>query len=101
MLLGVVSSATALRYGGPSPKPDKVAHATLVAETTQTSSYSGGHLLAADPSGGTGPSTRGWGHVVRWRASVWVSGAFGTEVSKPIVGMAATPDGQGYWLVGQ
>ena len=66
-----------------------------------SSTYSGGHLMAADPSGGY------W--TVNWVGAVTPHGgaptlgspaASGIKVAKPIVGMAATPDGQGYWLVG-
>ncbi len=65
-----------------------------------SSAYGGGRLMAADPDGGY------------WTVSIFgvitsYDGAplFGSPVvsgirlSQPIVGMAATPDGEGYWLV--
>jgi hypothetical protein len=101
VLFGVVSMATALTYGSPSATVEKLAHATLVAETTQTSSYSGGHLLAADPSGGYWTVNSSGGVTSYGGAPLFGSPVLsGLKVAKPIVGMAATTDGQGYWLVG-
>ena len=63
--------------------------------------YSGGHLMTADPSGGY------W--TVNWVGAVTGHGGAptfgspalsGVKLTKPIVGMAATPSGKGYWLVG-
>jgi hypothetical protein len=63
--------------------------------------YSGGRYLAADPNGGY------W--TVNWAGAVTANvGAptFGSpalsavHLNKPIAGIAATPDGEGYWLVG-
>jgi hypothetical protein len=76
-------------------------HATSVLTSTSSPSYSGGHLMAADPHGGY------W--TVNWVGAVTAyDGALtygspalsGLTLSKPIVGMASTPDGKGYWLVG-
>ncbi len=101
VLFGVVATASALQYGGPSAKVDRVAHATLAAETTQTSSYSGGHLLAADPRGGYWTVNSSGGVSSYGGAPLFGSPEVsGLKLAKPIVGMAATPDGQGYWLVG-
>ena len=74
--------------------------ATTADTTTETESYSGGRLMAADPTGGY------W--TVSWLGAITSFGGAptfgsptlsGVHLAKPIVGMAATPDGQGYWLV--
>ncbi len=74
--------------------------AKTVAVTTTDKYYSGGHYLAADPNGGY------W--TVNWVGAVSAQGGaplFGSpalsdlHLNQPIVGMAATPDGRGYWLV--
>jgi hypothetical protein len=73
------------------------------AETTADTvpPYSGGHLMAADPNGGY------W--TVNWLGVITAFGGAptfgspalsGLTLTKPIVAMAATPDGHGYWLVG-
>ena len=63
--------------------------------------YSGGRYLAADPNGGY------W--TVNWAGAVTANGGAptfgspalsGLRLNKPIAGIAATPDGEGYWLVG-
>jgi hypothetical protein len=68
---------------------------------TTTNDYSGGRLMAADPNGGY------W--TVNWVGVVTAFGgapSFGSpalsgiKVVRPIVAMASTPDGLGYWLVG-
>jgi hypothetical protein len=73
---------------------------TTAATTAETKSYSGGRLMAADPSGGY------W--TVSWLGAIASFGGAptfgspslsGLHLAKPIVGMAATPDGQGYRLV--
>ena len=62
--------------------------------------YGGGRLMAADPNGGYW-TVSGIGAVVsHGGATAFGSPALsGILLSKPIVGMAATPDGKGYWLV--
>jgi hypothetical protein len=78
-----------------------VAGKTATTIATTDKSYSGGHLMAADPNGGY------W--TVNWLGAVTAHGGatvFGSPAlsgltpAKPIVGIVATPDGQGYWLVG-
>ena len=73
---------------------------TTAATTTETQSYSGGRQMAADPTGGY------W--TVSWLGAIASFGGAptfgspslsGIHLAKPIIGMAATPDGQGYWLV--
>jgi hypothetical protein len=74
---------------------------TTAAVTSQpASSYGAGKLMAADPSGGY------W--TVNWLGVVTPYGgapsfgspaASGVKLAQPIVGMAATADGAGYWLV--
>jgi hypothetical protein len=62
--------------------------------------YSGGRLMAADPSGGywTADST---GAITSWEGapSFGSPALSGLHLARPIVGMASTPDGGGYWLV--
>jgi Domain of unknown function (DUF4185) len=63
--------------------------------------YSGGRLMAADPLGGYWNAS--WSGVVASHGGAPLFGSpylSGVQLSKPIIGMAATPDGQGYWLVG-
>jgi hypothetical protein len=75
-------------------------HTTAETELETSSPYSGGHQMTADPTGGY------W--TVSWLGAVTAHdgaptfgspAASGTKLAKPIIGMAATPDGQGYWLV--
>ena len=71
-----------------------------VGATGQPSFYGSGELMAADPNGGY------W--VATWSGSVTPYGGApslgspalsGVRLNKPIVGMASTPSGAGYWLV--
>jgi hypothetical protein len=71
-----------------------------LASTSTSANYGGGRLMAADPNGGYW-TVSGVG-VVSGRGGAPTFGSpasSGTALTKPIVGMAATPDGQGYWLV--
>ena len=77
------------------------AHTTADTTATTANDYSGGRLMTADPNGGY------W--TVNWVGAVTAYGGAptfgspaqsGITVAKPVVAMAATPDGQGYWLVG-
>ena len=68
--------------------------------TTAKSGYSGGHLVAADPKGGYW--TVSWLGVVVPHGGALSFGSpelSGLRLVQPVVGMAATPDGEGYWLV--
>jgi hypothetical protein len=64
------------------------------------SEYGNGQLMAADPSGGywtvdpTGAVTPYDG-----APNLGSPSQSGLTLSKPLVGVAATPDGAGYWLV--
>ena len=62
--------------------------------------YGGGENMAADPTGGYW--TVNWAGAVTPHGSAVALGSpalSGVQLSKPIVGMAAAPDGGGYWLV--
>ena len=103
-LLGVLSSVLAVTVGfGVGGSADASVNATGTtgkAVTTTDKYYSGGHYLAADPNGGY------W--TVNWLGAVSAQGGaplFGSpalsdlHLNEPIMGMASTPDGHGYWLV--
>jgi hypothetical protein len=71
-----------------------------VAAAETPAAYSGGVLMAADPAGGYW--TTSWLGTVTSHNGAAVFGspaASGLQLTKPIMGMASTPDGQGYWLV--
>jgi Glycosyl hydrolases family 16 len=107
-LLAAATCAFAATVGtglGASAQASVTPTATLgskafAAHDAVAANYSGGHFLAADPSGGY------W--TVDWLGDVAAHGgaplygspaASGLKLAQPIVGMAATPDGHGYWLV--
>jgi hypothetical protein len=95
----LASGAAGLRDNDAAPAA--YAHPfTDVADITTASLYGGGQLMAADPSGGYWTAT-GSGTVVSHggAAEFGSPAASGIRLFKPIVGMAATPDGKGYWLV--
>jgi hypothetical protein len=113
VIFTVLAATVSLEFGGPAIGSDKAAPANLVSlDASDTSSslhtaaattvayYGGGHLMAADPKGGYW-TVNGTGTVTsHGGAPVFGSPALsGLRLSQPIVGMAATPDGQGYWLV--
>jgi hypothetical protein len=62
--------------------------------------YSGGRLIAADPSGGYW-TVDSMGAITSWEGapSFGSPALSGLHLARPIVGMATTPDGGGYWLV--
>jgi hypothetical protein len=73
---------------------------TSAEATGGTVPYSGGRLMTADPTGGYWTTT--WLGVVTAHGGAPSFGSpaqSGIKLAKPIVGMAATPDGLGYWLV--
>jgi hypothetical protein len=74
---------------------------TSAQTTLATVPYSGGRFMTADPTGGYW-STNWLGALsAHGGASLFGSPAqSGLKLAKPIVGIAATPDGLGYWLVG-
>ena len=62
--------------------------------------YGGGRQLGVDPNGGYWIA--GWTGVVSpygGAPSFGSPASFGVHLNQPIVGMAATPTGHGYWLV--
>jgi beta-mannanase len=74
--------------------------AAAVSPTASTAQYGGGHLFAADPNGGYWTVTPAGAVAAFAGAPALGSPALsGTHLSKPIVGMSSTPDGEGYWLV--
>ena len=73
---------------------------TRAATTSDTSVYGGGALMAADPSSGYWTTT--WLGAVTSHDGVPTFGSpanSGVTLTKPIIGMESTPDGEGYWLV--
>jgi len=66
----------------------------------RSSDYSGGFLMAADPSGGYWTVTSTGVVMPHGGAAALGSPAQSNlQLAKPIVGMTATTDGNGYWLV--
>jgi hypothetical protein len=90
LALGV---ATALSSGG-------VAGAASGPAPRGSNSYSGGMMMAADPSGGYWTVTPAGAVTPHGSAPALGSPALSNlHLTRPVVGMAATPDGNGYWLV--
>src|SRR5580692_5057284 len=70
------------------------------ATAARTGGYGGGQMMAADPNGGYWTATAGGAVTPHDGAPTLGSPArAGLQLAKPIVGMAPTPDGDGYWLV--
>jgi hypothetical protein len=65
-----------------------------------TSAYSGGQMMAADPNGGYWTVTSN-GAVSTFAGAPYFGSPAqsGIRLSHPIVGMESTPDGRGYWMV--
>ncbi len=62
--------------------------------------YSGGQMMAADPNGGYWTvDTAGAVTPYGGAPNLGSPAQSNITLSKPIVGMAATPDGRGYWIV--
>ena len=63
--------------------------------------YGGGRWMAVDPDGGYWMATL-TGSVTPYEGapSLGSPASLGLHLTKPIMGMAATPTGRGYWLVG-
>jgi hypothetical protein len=96
--LGVAASG---RLTAHHALPPTSIHTAAALSAEMTDDYSGGRLMTAHPSGGY------W--TVSWLGAVTGHGgaptfgspaASGMTLTKPIVAIAATPDGLGYWLVG-
>ena len=63
-------------------------------------SYSGGMMMAADPTGGYWTVTPAGAVTAHSSAPALGSPAQSSlQLAQPLVGMAGTPDGRGYWLV--
>ena len=68
--------------------------------TVRTAAYSGGQMMAADPNGGYWTAGATGAMTAHDDAPSWGSPALSKlTLARPIVGMASTPDGGGYWLV--
>jgi hypothetical protein len=65
-----------------------------------TAEYSGGQMMAADPSGGYW-TVDAAGAIAPYGGAPDLGSPAHSNItlSQPLVGMAATPDGNGYWLV--
>jgi hypothetical protein len=67
---------------------------------SRTHGYSGGQMMAADPTGGYWTvSAAGAVSTHDGSQALGSPAQSGLHLSKPIVGMAPTADGHGYWLV--
>jgi hypothetical protein len=104
-ITGVLATTTGFGIGASvqasaNPATTNSAVDTTAATTTDTKSYSGGRLMAADPSGGYW-TVNPVGAITPYGGAP----SFGSpslsaiHLNQPIVGMAATTDGGGYWLV--
>ncbi len=74
--------------------------ASTPAASPRTNGYGGGADMAADPMGGYWTAT--WAGAVTPHGSAPALGSpaqSGLQLTRPTIGMAATPDGRGYWLV--
>ena len=90
LTLGV---ATAFSSGGS-------AGAATSATANGSNGYSGGMMMAADPIGGYWTVTPAGAVTPHSSAPALGSPALSNlHLSRPVVGMAGTPDGNGYWLV--
>ena len=70
------------------------------AAPSRTNGYGAGQMMAADPTGGYWTVTAAGAVTPHDGAPALGSPALsGLHLAKPIVGMAPTPDGRGYWLV--
>ena len=89
-LLG--TAATFVQVGAPQARSG--------AATTISSPYGTGRWMAADPDGGYWTTTFSGAVTPRGGAPQFGSpAASGIQLTKPVMGMAGTPDGRGYWLV--
>jgi len=78
----------------------KPAQAVNAASVISALPYSGGHLMSADSRGGYLTVTWLGDITSHGGAPLFGSPALsGVHLSKPIVGLATTPDGGGYWAV--
>jgi hypothetical protein len=96
-----VSGVVALTLAGGTAQGSVYAKGAGTAHvSTDTTPYSGGRMMAADPSGGYWTVDMAGAMTSYGGAATFGSPALaGLHLAQPIVGMAATPDGKGYWLV--
>ncbi len=79
--------------------PPRVAGLIAPAQASAaTSDYGTGHEMAADPNGGYWLSNTSGGIFAFADAQIFGSMS-GHPLNRPVVSMAATPDGGGYWMV--
>jgi hypothetical protein len=90
-----------ITLNGASPVPTQIQVSLSWSGTLAASCTSGGQTV----SGGGGTSTLGYwetasdGGVFAFGGVGFYGSAGNLVLNKPVVGMAATPDGKGYWLV--
>jgi hypothetical protein len=80
------------------PAPALAASAPPAAATPAAAASPAYVTTAFSPTGGGWQSTAG-GHVSGFGGETTYGNLDGEVLNQPIVGMASTPDGQGYWLV--
>ena len=98
MALGVSIVAAGLSFGLAT---SAAAHTRPGASSTPAPSanwYGSGNFFAADDAGGYW-MTDAAGDLSALGGAVGHGSLTGTQLNKPIVGLAGTPDGGGYWLV--
>ena len=94
-VLAVLVTAVAVSVSMGAARPS-----TSGAVTEMWGAYGGGRLMAVDPDGGYWTTT--WaGSVTPYGGapSLGSPASIGIHLSRPVLGMAATPTGHGYWLV--
>ena len=94
-VLAILVTAVAVSVSMGAARPS-----TSGAVTDRWGAYGGGQLMAVDPDGGYWTTT--WaGSVTPYGGapSLGSPASFGIHPSRPVLGMAATPTGHGYWLV--
>ena len=99
VLGGILAITVGIEIHPSSHRPASLPTVRLDAATRSTS-YGSGQLMAADPNGGYW--TVGWLGALTAHGGAPVFGSpavSGLHLAKPVVGMASTPNGQGYWLV--
>ncbi len=94
-VLAILVTAVAVSVSMGAARPS-----TSGAVTEMWGAYGGGRLMAVDPDGGYWTTT--WaGSMTSYGGapSLGSPASLGIHLSRPVLGMAATPTGHGYWLV--